>query len=108
MTIPCYQPPPKVKKSFLKVAKMRLVYISFDETTRTSAGVVSTQDSNKLMLDVKAKFYAADLHCDRVQILTRKSTSWTIEKTAELFQRKLYTVQHTLTLKTEQGVLVFC
>ena len=40
-----------------------------------------------------------------MQISNCKSTSWTIENTAEFFHCKVYTIHQAIALKAEQGVL---
>ena len=94
-----------LNESFSKIAKTQSLDISFDMKPCTSSDAIATQDLDQLMLDLKAKFQTAESYADKVQILTCKPASWSIEKTAQLFQCKLYSVRHALALKSEHGIL---
>ena len=94
-----------LNESFSKIAKTQQLDISVEERPCSSSDATSTQDLIQLMNELKSKFQTANSHADKVQILTCKPASWTIEKTAQFFQCKVYTVRHALSLKAEHGVL---
>ena len=93
-----------LNESFSKVAKTPKLNAAVDEIPSTSTDAIAAQDLILLMLELKTKFQTANSHSDKVQILTCKPSSWTIEKTSEFFQCKVYTVRQAIVLKAE-GVL---
>ena len=80
-----------LNKSFSKVAKTPKLSVAVDETPSTSTDAIAAQDLMQLMLELKTKFQTAKSHSDKAQILTCEQSSWTIGKTAEFFQCKVYT-----------------
>ena len=94
-----------LNKSFSKVAKTQQLSISFEEKQNSSSDAIAAQDLNQLMIDLKSQFQKAKTHAEKVQILTCKPQSWTIEKTAQFFQCKVYSVRQANALKSEFGVL---
>ena len=71
----------------------------------TSSDAIATEGLHQQMLNLKAKFQTTESYTVKVQILTCKPAPWSIEKTAQFFQCKLYTIQHALALKSEHGIL---
>ena len=79
--------------------------ISFNATPSSSPNTMAANDLNQLMADLKSKFLQTTTHADKVQILTLKPESWTIDKAAIFFECQTYTVRHANALKAEYGVL---
>ena len=75
------------------------------ETLTTSSDAIAAQDLNNLMLEIKSKFQVATSHFKKVQILTCKQISWSIDQWQNFFQCEVYIVCQVIALKTEQGVL---
>ena len=94
-----------LSENFLKVARTQQSDISIKERPCTSSDAIAAQDLNQMMNELKSTFQSANSHADNVQILTCQPASWTIEKTAQFFQCKVYSVRHALAVKAEHGIL---
>ena len=94
-----------LNENFSKVARTQQLDISFEERPCTSSNAIATQDLNQIMNELKSAFQTCNSRADKVQILTCKPPSWTIEKTAQFFQCKVHNVRQALKLKSEQGIL---
>ena len=81
------------------------INLSFEDKPSTNDNETAFEDLNKLMNELRTKFHSLNSHADKVQILTLKPTSWTIEKTADFFQCTTYIVRQATALKLQHGVL---
>ena len=82
-----------LNESFSSVAGTNELDISIDEQPYASYSQHADRDLNRLMSDLKTRFEKATIHANKIQILTLKPASWTIDKTAECFQCTHYAVR---------------
>ena len=57
------------------------------------------------MLELKTKFLQTTFLHEKIQILTGKPQSWTIDQTVKFFNTTTYQIRTAMTLKKDEGVL---
>ena len=94
----------KVTKKFEKAFSTKGVDIAIYCTPSITRST-DEKDFDQLMFELKTKFQQTTSLNEKIQILTLKPKSWTIEQTVKFFNATTYQVRTAMTLKKNEGVL---
>ena len=81
------------------------INLSTNSQPTSSKKSLAETDIDQMMKELKQKFLESSSYREKLQMLTLKPQSWTIQKTASYFGTTLYLVKAAIKLKKENGIL---
>jgi len=95
----------KVTKSLEKSFETKGVEFPSSSGVQSPHTCRAKDDLDELMVNIKEKVGSTTKFEDRVQLLTLKPASWTIDKTKDYFEVTKHVVRTAIKLKQEEGIL---
>lgn len=81
--------------------------INLASTSKTTNSETPSDESDldQMMMELKQKFLESNSYSEKIQLLTLKPQSWTIQQTVNYFETTTYLVKQSIKLKKEEGIL---